>query len=339
MTAFALAGLALAVLVLAYVLRPLWRTRPAAGFGAVAGLTLAAGLLYFAIGTPQALDPARRKAPETLDEAIAQLEAQLRREPNSIEGWRLLGRAYLAEGRGDAARDVLARALKLAPDDPDLLAEAAEVRALAAPQRRFDEEGVAMLRRALQQQPMHQRARWFLGIAQRQAQQPAEAARTWEPLLGVVTDPATASSLRQQIDAARRDAGLPPLPASPAAAAAAEAAPALLRVTVELAPELRGRLGADAALFVLARQPGGPPMPVAAKRLPATGFPLTVELGDGDSPMPTLKLSQLRQVQLQARISQAGTAERGRGDLESAPQPAQPGAESAYTLRIDRVVE
>ncbi|QNP42032.1 tetratricopeptide repeat protein [Lysobacter terrestris] len=297
----------------------------------IASIAIVAGLLYLLVGTPRALDPAQRRAPDTLADAVGQLEAELRRNPNQPEGWRLLARSQAAQGRVVEARDAYARAVQLAPEEPDLLAEAAEARALASPDRRFDDEAVALLRRALAKQPMHQRARWFLGIAQRQAQQPAEAAKTWEPLLGLV-DAATADSLRAQINAARAEAGLTALPVP------ATAKP-LLRVTVDLAPEMQARLGANDTLFVIARQPNGPPMPVAVKRVAATGFPITVELGDGDSPMPTMKLSQLAAVEILARVSRQGVANRAAGDLESAPLPAQPKAGAAYTLSIDRIAE
>lgn len=329
MVAFVIAGLVLAVLTLAYVLRPLWRTRRAAGLGAVAGLVLATGLMYFAIGTPAALDSTQREMPRTLDEAIAKLETELQRDPNQVEGWRLLGRAYVAEGNSAKAADALGRALKLAPDDPDLLAEAAEMRALSTPQRQFDAEGVAMLEQAIQIQPMHQRARWFLGIAQRQAKQPAQAARTWEPLLGVV-DAQAAVPLRTQIDAARAEAGLPPLP--PPAAAPVQGG---LKVKVTVAPALAAKVPADATLFVIARQAGGPPMPVAVEKLAAKDFPREVTLDDGDSPMPTMKLSQLDKVEVLARISASGNAMPQPGDLEATAQAS--GTSGVVELVIDSV--
>lgn len=330
MTAFVIAAAVLAVVVLGLVLRPFWLGNRGAATAMMASLAVVAGLLYLLVGTPRALDPAQRRAPDTLADAIGQLQAELQRNPNQPEGWRLLARAQAAQGRVQEARDAYTQAVKLAPDEPDLLAEAAEARALADPNRRFDDAAVALLRRALEKQPMHQRARWFLGIAQRQAKQPAEAAKTWEPLLGVV-EAGTAESLRAQINAARAEAGMAPLP--PAAAQA----PSLLRVTVELGPEMQARLGANDVLFVIARQPHGPPMPIAAKRVPATGFPVTVELGDGDSPMPTMKLSQVATVEILARVSRQGTASRTAGDLESAPLPAQPKAGATYTLRVDHV--
>jgi len=321
MWGFVMAGLVLAVLTLAYVLRPLWRTRRVAGIAVIAGLTLATAMTYLAIGTPAALDNAQREMPRTLEDAITKLESELQRDPNQIEGWRLLGRAYIAQGDSAKAADALSHALKLSPDDPDLLAETAEMRALATPERRFDAEGVAMLRHAIELQPMHQRSRWFLGIAQRQASQPAEAARTWEPLLTVV-DAAAATPLRAQIDAARAEAGLPPLPAAAASTSATAPAQGGLKVKVSIAPALAAKIPPNASLFVIARQSGGPPMPVAVEKLAATDFPREVVLDDGDSPMPTMKLSQLDTVDVLARVSASGNAMPQAGDLEAKAKPS-----------------
>lgn len=335
MTVFVIAALLITVPVLGAVLRPLWRGNRNVALATMVSMAIVAGLLYLLVGAPRALDPTQRRAPETLTDAVAQLQAELKRDPNQPEGWRLLARAQAAQGRPQQARDAYAEAVKLAPDEPDLLAEAAEARALANPDHRFDDASVAMLRHALERQPMHQRARWFLGIAQRQAQQPAEAAKTWEPLLAVV-DPKTVESLRAQINAAREEAGMKPLPPAPAAA---QTAHALLRITIDIAPELKSTLKPTDVLFVVARQLNGPPMPVAAKRLPVAAFPVTVELSDNDSPMPTMKLSQTGAVEVIARISRTGVANRTRGDLESVPVAAQPKADARYNVRVDHVVE
>ena len=318
--AFAALAAALTFVVLAYVLRPLWRSRSALvpAFSLVAVLALATFALYRLVGTPAALDPATRKAPDTLQDAVAQLRAQLQRDPRQVEGWRLLGRAYASSQQAAKSRDAYARAAQLAPDEPDVLVEAAESRALAAPQHRFDAQAVAMLQHALEVQPEHQRARWFLGISQRQAGQPAEAAKTWEPLLARV-DAAAAGPLRTQIDMARAEAGLPPLPA-------AQPSPAgnALQVEVKLDPELaaRVRLRGDASVFVIARVPGRP-MPVAAEKHGVAELPFTASLDDADSPMPTQKLSALREVEVIARLSMSGDATPQPGDLESEPVRVQ----------------
>lgn len=329
MTAFLLGALALGLLTAAYVFRPLAGRRGALGIAmGVAALASTAGL-YLLVGTPAALDPARREPPRTLDAAIQRLEQALRRDPKQAEGWRLLADAYRNTGRVREAADAFARAAELQPRDPDLLAQAAEARALASPQRRFDAQAMAYLRRALEMDPSHQRATWFLGVAQRQAGEPARAAATWERLLDRV-DAGTAAALRAQIDAARAEGGLPALPDVPPAAASR-----VLRVDVDIDAPLRDRLPPSTPVFVIAREPGGPPMPVAVKRLTLAQLPARVELADSDGVMPTRRLSQVARVEVLARASASGGANAASGDLESAPSPASPG--EPLRLRIDRV--
>lgn len=335
MTLFAAIAALLTVIVLAGVLWPLRRGSSRLFFSALLALGLGTLALYRVLGTPAALDaPAAAAVPSSLAEAVKQLEAELARNPNEIEGWRLLGRSYLSLERYADARAAFDKALVLAPDDADLLVESAQARLYATPNQPLDGEGVKRLEKALAIHPQHQRARWFLGVAQRQQGRPADAAKTWEPLLAQV-EGGTAVTLRTQINEARGEAGLAPLakPATPPAAAA------LLRVSIDIAPELKARLGGDETLFVFARQAGGPPMPVAARRIPASGLPVTLELGDGDSPMPTLKLSQVPKVELGARISRAGDVMAKPGDLEAAAVVAEVGSGKPYALRIERIVE
>ncbi len=92
-----------------------------------------------------------------------------------------------------------------------------------------------------------------------------------------------------------------------------------MAVSLDPAFAARVRLRGDASVFVIARVPGGPPMPVAVQKHPLQALPLRVTLSDADSPMPTQKLSQLQQVQVVARLSASGNAMRQEGDLESAP--------------------
>ena len=328
---FVAVALALALAVLAVLLRPLWREARGVALAIGASVLVSTGLLYRIVGTPEALDPAALRAPETIGEAITQLERSLARDPGQKEGWMLLGMAYQRQGELAKSRDAYARAARLAPADPDALTEAAQSRALAAPDRRFDAEAVAMLQAALKASPDHQRARWFLGVAQRQAGDDAAAAATWEPLLGALQG-GTAETLRNEVNAARAAAGLAPL--APPAPAAADAG--ALQVKVALDPDFaaRVRLDGNAQVFVIARQPGGPPMPVAVERHGVADLPFTATLDDADSPMPTLKLSQLREVELVARLSASGNAMKQDGDIESAPVRVVLPAKDPVTLQI-----
>ena len=317
MTAFVAIAVAVSVALLLGVLWPLWRDSRALVIGGVLALGLATFALYRVIGTPALINQVVAPAP-TLDEALADLRAELKRNPALPEGWQLLGKTLASEGRLAESSEAFAEAVKQLPDDANLLVEAAQARLYVTPDRKLDAQALAWVQHALVVQPGHERATWLLGIAQRQDGKPAEAAKTWEPLLTQV-DPATAATLRVQINAARAEAGLPPL---------AEAAPPTmtptanaLTVSVALDPDFaaRVRLRGDTTVFIIARLPGGPPMPVAAEKHALQDLPLTVTLDDADSPMPTQKLSALKEVEVFARLSASGDPMRQEGDIESAP--------------------
>ncbi|PPU94924.1 tetratricopeptide repeat protein [Xanthomonas albilineans] len=316
----------LAALVFAAVLWPLRGDRRSRALLAVAVLALSAATaaLYALIGTPKALQAQQRQAPRTLEEGIAQLQTALRKDPARADGWALLGRSQRALGRHAEAAAAFARAVSLAPDQAPILIEAAQARALADPQRRFDDKALAWLQKALQVAPNSERAAWFLGIAQRQRGQNGAAAATWQTLLPRV-DAETAEALRPQIDTARAAAGLPALPTTAIAGTkrvtgSTTPAAATLTVVVSVEPDVAAsmRLRKDASLFVIARVPGGSPMPVAVQKQPLGALPLRVTLSDADRPMPTQTLSQLRQVEVVARLSASGDAKRQDGDMESA---------------------
>lgn len=319
MATFIALAVLLSVAVLGGVLWPLWRDSRTLVLGGVAALGLATFALYRVTGTPASIEQAASEAPMSLDAAIAELRTELELNPNQPEGWQLLGKTLASEGKMAESSEAFAQAVKLLPDDPNLLVEAAQARLYASSERKLDSQAIAWVKHALTQQPGHQRATWLLGISQRQNGQPAAAAKTWEPLLSQV-DPATAATLRKQIDAARAEAGMSPLPAATEPAAPTAGANALT-VKVALDPDFasRVRLRGDTTVFVIARIPGGPPMPVAVEKHSLQDLPLSLTLDDGDSPMPTQKLSALKEVELIARLSASGDPMRQEGDLESKP--------------------
>ncbi len=325
---FALLAGSLGALLGAAMAWPLWRAGSRGSFVAcVLVLAVATPALYLVIGTPQALDPQQRRAPQSLDEGIARLRQTLDEQPQRADGWALLAQSELARGNTAQALQAYEQAVRLAPDEPALLVEAAQARAQAAPDRRFDDQAVAWLRHALEVSPEAERAAWLLGIAQRQRGQDADAARTWEALLPRL-EPGAAQALREQIDTARQQAGLPPLPAP--------AGPRTLTVQVALDPDFasRVRLAGDTTVFVIGRIPGGPPMPVAVEKHALQDLPLTVTLDDGDSPMPTQKLSALDEVEVLARLSASGNAMPQEGDVATAPVRVRLPAEGPVSLSI-----
>ena len=159
MLAFVLGAVALVALALAFVLPTLWKDARQSAIAMLVALPLAAVALYAGFGTPDALDPANRTVPESIEQAVAQLERRLEREPDSLEGWVLLGRTRKNQGRETAAAGDFAAAMPhfasaaaafrkardIAPHEPDLLVETAEAISLSNAERAFGAEGTALL--------------------------------------------------------------------------------------------------------------------------------------------------------------------------------------------------
>ncbi|WP_345780308.1 tetratricopeptide repeat protein [uncultured Stenotrophomonas sp.] len=305
-----LAGLT-AALMAAAVLWPLRRHGRRGFIVATLALGVAGACLYLLVGDPRAAQRQPAPTASTLRDGVQALQEALKRDPQRADGWSLLGRSQAELGNAAAAAEAFARAAALAPEDPGVLVEAAQARAQADPGKQFDDTAMGWLQQARTLAPDAERASWLLGIALRQRGRNAEAADVWNSLLPRL-EPGAAQALQAQINIAREAAGQAPDTAN-------AAPPALLQVRVRLPALDSAQWPATTRVFVLARAVGGPPMPVAARKLPLTGFPATVALGDGDSPMPTAPLSAHREVEVLARISRTGSANRSEGDLQSVP--------------------
>jgi len=316
----------LCLLACAFAVSALWQKSRALAVAIALLLSAGAGGLYWYKGTPAALEPANLQPPKTMDEAVAQLERLTRANPKNASDQVALARAYMAKERYADAAATYAKAMELLPDEPAFATERAEAMLRASPDRRFPPEAVALLERALRADPANQRALFFLGLHLRQSGRDAEAVAMWEKLLAQL-DASAAPALREQIAQARAAAGMP-------AAAEPEG---LLQIRVEIDPTLAQDARPGTVLYVFARAKAGGP-PVAVKRLEPAQWPVSLSLGDEDSPMPTAKLSEQDSVQLVARLSKSGEAQASSGDLESDPVEVSAATGTSIVLRIDRTV-
>lgn len=314
MSLFVLGSIVLVAMALAFVVAPLWRVARGVAVAAAVATVLVGGGFYAMVGSPTALQPPGAvQAPASLDEEIDALATHLQANPDELEGWMLLGRSRKSQERFDDALAAFEQAWRLAPDDADVLVEYAEAQVLASPSRRVEGEPLAMIEAALERNPTQQRALLLLGIHHQQEGRPAEAAQTWERLLALL-QPEAATGLLARINDARAEAGLSPLSDEPAPLVHEGTR---VTVRIEMNPLLRDRPIGGATLFVIARQVDGPNMPVAVHRQPITGFPVEVTLSDANAMLPSLKLSDLGAVRLDARISLSGDAAPVAGDLEA----------------------
>jgi cytochrome c-type biogenesis protein CcmH len=128
--------------------------------------------------------------------------------------------------------------------------------------------------------------------------------------------------------------GAPVLPQRGAPPVGTEGAP--VRGTLELAPELEGRVPSGAILFLIARSAGAGP-PLAVKRIPEPRFPLEFEIGPNDRMIQQLPFSG--PLRISARVDGDGNATtREPGDLlGESPGDVEPG-DSGVVVTIDQAL-
>ena len=134
------------------------------------------------LSNPQAPTDTSTSVPPMVMEMIARLEKRLAEQPDDAAGWHRLGRAYAVLGRGEAASAAYARAYKLTPDDPQLVAEYAVFLYEADPQN-TDGQVFGLFTRLLELDPENPDALWFLGFAAYQKGDHKQALGYWDRLL------------------------------------------------------------------------------------------------------------------------------------------------------------
>ncbi len=355
--AFFLIAAVMVAVAAAVVILPLLRHgrrlgRPRAIFvlalGALLVIPLGSLLLYRLVGTPSTLDGVPRQPPAmNVQQALAELHDHLAQHPDDLQGWLLLAQSDTAMQQPAAARDAYEHALKLAPDNTEAMVGWAEADATQQPNHVIGERGRALLLQAVTREPDNQRGLWLLGISQFQQDRYADAAASWRKLQPLLEPGSTvAQAVAQQIALADQRSGAAPASAAsslPAAAASASSPPAdahagpALQVQISLAPALKAKLSAGDTLFVYARAPSGPPMPLAVAKLDAQALPASVTLTDAMAMTPQRRLSSVPQAFVGARISHSGQAIAQAGDLEGDAGVVPVDGKQPVSIVIDRV--
>lgn len=326
MTLFIVLAIAFVCLMLILALRPLWRdTRLFAAVTALFSLLLVGGL-YYQFGSINAIDYQAPSQEQEVANALSELEQLAREQPDNIEARVLLAKSMMQLGRFDAARRYYTEALKLQPDNANLMVDYAESLFRAGKPDQPNADAGQWIDKALSIDPQNQRALFFKGILLMQANAPGEAAAVWQRLLPQLDD-STAQALLPQINQARRQAGLPEMAVAPVKS---------LQLVIDIDPALKAQALPGSVLFVSAKDPSRPGPPIAAKRIAVSGFPLTVSLSAEDSIMPTAKLFSQAQFSVSARIAASGSVTAGKDDWLSEPVLVQSDKLEPVTLILHR---
>lgn len=132
------------------------------------------------LSNPEA--PADASIPPDVMKMVERLEKRLAEQPDDAAGWFRLGRTYAVLGRGEAANAAYARAYKLTPDDPQVVAEYAAFLYESDPQNTGGQV-FGLFSRLHQLDPENRDALWFLGFAAHQKGDHKQALGYWDRLL------------------------------------------------------------------------------------------------------------------------------------------------------------
>ena len=329
-----------------------------AWFAAAALLLLipsAAVVLYMRLGNPAAGEPAHaaatdgRNPHEIADTQIVamvdSLAQRLKARPDDADGWALLARSYQALGRFPEAADAYAHADALIPDNAALLADYADVLAMAQG-RKLAGKPAALAQRALAIDPNHRKALALAATAALEARDLDGALAYWRRLLAqfpqASDDAKQVTAIIAEIESAQREGkGVPvagdSAPRREARALVTPPAAATIAGRVDISPALATKVALTDTVFIFARAVDGPRVPLAVLRIAAKDLPKEFTLDDSMGMAPGAKLSGAAAVIVEARISRSGNALPQSGDFSGRSAPVKPGA-AGVKLVIDQVV-
>ncbi len=277
-------------------------------------------------------------------EMIDRLAERLKKNPDDLKGWLLLGRSYQQTEQFDLAVNAYAQAVKLEPENIEVKALYAE--SLGESQGgSYAGEPEQLAAEILAKNPKHHTALWIAGAGAAQKGDSAKAIAYIETLRGEFPKGSPDDKHLTEVIAEIKGEGKG---ADSAANATDEGAssglPATgeqksIKVKVALAAQLKAKAAPEDTVFIFARAASGPPMPLAIVKKKVKDLPVEVTLDDSMSMMQGMNLSAFDKLVIGARISKTGQAMPQPGDLQGLTQPTEIENGGAYAVDIGEEVK
>jgi len=312
--------------------------------GLTSFLVLSSLTLYATLGEPGALmvssqgmadesamQQGHGASAEDLSAMVNDLNARLKKEPNSADDWLMLARVQRTREHYDEANEAFKRSLALS-QNTDVLIERAEVLALKQ-QGQFEGEPQQIIDAVLKAAPDQANALLLAGSAAFAQGQFKLALQRWTRVRkGMDNQSPQAQTLDQVIAMAAQRAGVAiptpgnPTPSAAAGPALASGASGAISGRVSLTPALLAQVSPTDTVFIYATQTEGPRMPVAIIKTQVSALPMAFELNDSSAMSPERRISLFSTLNVHARISKSGQAMAQPTDLGVTVSPVKLGA-------------
>lgn len=302
---------------------------------AIALIPVTAVYLYGVIGSSDGQDVAAfvDAQNDSFDQTDLQVLADkvikhIEENPEDTQAWGMLARTYQAMHKFDEAANAWERAYQINPDDPAILVDYAEARGLTVGGD-LSGEPAELINRALEMDPDHGKGLALGGTAAFAVGSYQLAIDRWTRLMKANLGDA---QLMETLQAGIAEAKIRLVQSGDGfdqnitEEVEIEQSTVIIEGVVRISDELRERISAQDVVFIYTRSTEGPPMPIAAMRIPVDQLPYSFSFDDSFSLMPSRKLSDFPEFIIGARISKSGNAIRASGDIESSTSVVRQGA-------------
>ena len=245
----------------------------------------------------------------------------------------LLAKSYVGIKLYADALIAYEHAVKLIPNDPQLLADYADALAVV---NGYNLKGKPqeLLDQALKINPHHLKSLTLAGTAAFDRKDYKQAIVLWERL---EKDLPADSKMLPEVKAALKEVYV--LSGGKVSATNAKDVSVFTGISgsVRIAPALASKLDPATTVFIFARPAHGSPIPLAIVRTSVKDLPYNYHLDDSSAITPDHKLSQASDVVLVARVSKSGDARAKTGDLQGISASFKPNTANV-DLEINQVM-
>ena len=274
----------------------------------------------------------------TLEEMVDKLAAKLKEDPTNAKGWFMLARSYMSMNRYQEAVIALEKTNELIPNNPTVMLRYADALTMLNGGK-ISGKPFELIKQAVALKPDDPTGLWLIGMGYEEHGDYSRAISYWNLLLPLLQDEKSTNEVQNLIRQAKSKAGINTADSpAPDVIKTEKKTTTSLKVSVNIDKTKLKDVSMTDTVFIFAKATSGPPMPLAVVRKQVKDLPLDVTLDDSMAMIPSMKISNFKEVQIVARISKSGSPKAQSGDFQSEPQVVAADYKQQITLIINKLV-
>lgn len=288
-------------------------------------LIVISGYLYQHLGAFENIETAQQPAnphagmdtAQIMAQRVQMMEAQVKAEPENSQVWFSLGHAYVSANQYDKGIAAFDKVMDLVGKHAELLGPKATAMYYKAGQQ-MTPQIKAIIDESLAMDAQDPSTLLLVGMDAFFTADYKQAIASWQTILDSDRADVDRAALMNAIETANlrmqsETAGMPNDDAHKQVKASATKS---VNVTISISAELAAKASPEDTIFIFARATEGPKVPLAATKVSAKSFPVTVTLDDSSGMGGDKKLSDAINVEVIAVLSKHGNIKPQAGDLQ-----------------------